>query len=59
MSRHAEQIEEQNHEQADHDPKKQVLDPGIHPDLLRANVTFKQKFRYYKIGVMLTQPYSG
>jgi hypothetical protein len=34
MGRHTEQIEEENHEQADHDPKEEVLDPGIHPDLL-------------------------
>jgi hypothetical protein len=34
MGRHAEQVEQQNHEEADDDPEKQILYPGIHPDLL-------------------------
>ncbi len=38
MRRHAEQVEQQNHEQPDDHPKEQVLHPGIHPDLLRGNV---------------------
>jgi hypothetical protein len=34
MVRHAEQVEQQNHEEADDDPEKYILCPGIHPDLL-------------------------
>jgi hypothetical protein len=34
MVGHAEQVKEQNHEEADDDPEKYVLCPGIHPDLL-------------------------
>jgi hypothetical protein len=34
MVGYAEQIEQQNHEEADDDPEKDILCPGIHPDLL-------------------------
>jgi hypothetical protein len=34
MVRHAEQVEQQNHEEADNDPENNILCPGIHPDLL-------------------------
>jgi hypothetical protein len=36
VSRDAEQIEQQNHEQADNDPEEQIFCPGIHPLLLVA-----------------------
>jgi hypothetical protein len=34
MVRHAEQVEQQNHEEANDDPEKYILCPGIHPVLL-------------------------
>jgi hypothetical protein len=34
MVRHAEQVEQQDHEEAYDDPEKYILCPGIHPDLL-------------------------
>jgi hypothetical protein len=34
MGRHTEQIEQQNHEQADNNPEEQIFCPGIHPLLL-------------------------
>jgi hypothetical protein len=45
VRRNAEQIEQENHEQADHDPEKKVLSSGIHPALLVDNKLTSEEIR--------------
>jgi hypothetical protein len=45
VRRNAEQIEQENHEQADHDPEKKVFSSGIHPALLVDNKLTSEEIR--------------